>query len=56
LGGCIDSLVLSYETTAHEHGRVLLKFHSDDSGDWRSSKWQFQSCGQDRGPMDGGMQ
>jgi hypothetical protein len=47
LGGCIDSLILSYETSAHEHGRVLLKFkggYNYSSVDGVSSEWQWKSC------------
>jgi hypothetical protein len=55
LGGCIDSLILSYETAAHEHGRVLLKFkggYNYSSADGKGSEWQIQSCGAPQtGPM-----
>ena len=38
LGGCIDSMILNYETSTHEHARVLLSFKAP-------SEWQFLSCG-----------
>jgi len=38
LGGCIDSVILSYDTSAHEHGRVLLKYKD------AASRWQTDAC------------
>jgi hypothetical protein len=43
LGGCIDSVILGYETADHEHGRVLVRFRGY-AGDWQSSEWQPKSC------------
>jgi hypothetical protein len=37
-GGCVDSMILSYETSDHATGRVLLRFKSN----W--SDWQRQAC------------
>ncbi len=49
LGGCVDSLILSYETAEHQKGRVLLKFKADypysSSADGAGSEWQSESCG-----------
>src|SRR4029077_14255747 len=56
LGGCIDSFILNYETSAHEHGRVLLKFkngYNYSSADGVGSEWQWKSCGPPPGPMGG---
>ena len=47
LGGCVDSVILSYETAGHEHARVLLKFKGGEnysSADGNGSEWQLQSC------------
>lgn len=45
LGGCLDSVILGYETAAHEHGRVLLQFRGTvATGDGHGSEWQFESC------------
>ena len=55
LGGCIDSLILKYETAEHEHGRVLLKFKGGYYGggaDGVGSEWQVQACG---GPPPGSL-
>jgi len=38
LGGCVDSMILSYTTSDHQQGRVLLSFKV-----W--SEWQRGSCG-----------
>ena len=40
LGGCIDSVILGYETADHDHGRVLLRFREGYS----ASEWQVKSC------------
>jgi hypothetical protein len=48
LGGCIDSLILNYETANHEHGRVLLKFkggYGSSNADGVGSEWQSKVCG-----------
>lgn len=42
VGGCVDSVILGYETVEHRHERVLLKFKD------ALSKWQTESCGGDR--------
>jgi hypothetical protein len=54
LGGCIDSLILGYETADHNHGRVLLKFRGEHSADWRGSEWQSKACGQVPGEAGSG--
>ena len=55
LGGCIDSFILNYETSQHEHGRVLLKFKSGfySSADGVASEWQSKSCGPPQGGTAG---
>jgi hypothetical protein len=58
LGGCIDSFILNYETSDHEHGRVLLKFKSSynySSADGSGSEWQWKSCGPTQGAVGGMM-
>lgn len=47
LGGCIDSFILSYQTSEHEKGRVLLRFRGTNTGtsaDGSGSEWQMESC------------
>ena len=56
LGGCIDSFILNYETSEHEHGRVLLKFkggYNYSSADGAGSLWQWKSCGPPQGALGG---
>ena len=56
LGGCIDSFILNYETSEHEHGRVLLKFkggYNYSSADGKGSEWQWKSCGSPPGATGG---
>jgi hypothetical protein len=38
-GGCVDSMILSYETSDHATGRVLVPFKV------RTSDWQAPACG-----------
>jgi len=38
LGGCVDSVILSYETSSHGRGRVLLKYKDP------ASQWQAAAC------------
>jgi hypothetical protein len=47
LGGCIDSVILGYETAAHEKRRVLLTFkrsYNYSSADGHGSEWQSLAC------------
>lgn len=47
LGGCIDSVILSYDTSTQEHGRVLLKYKDV------ASQWQTAACGPPATAFDG---
>jgi hypothetical protein len=47
LGGCIDSMILSYETSDHATGRVILPFKVRGS-DWQGPACPVQSANSDR--------